>query len=174
LVIAGGVRFDHLSVRPLDLENPERRGRPMRSAGRTVEARREIARRASDWIVLRIGHVLDELESGRDLDPRNGEHRLAVLLGAWRSARAMSRERAAASTTPAPPSDPRAVWRDRLVLDRNGSHDAPMVRGTCVSVAQVVSLVIDGWSWDRILGAFPELTPDDIRACLSYSVEGPA
>lgn len=143
----------------------------MSREGRTAESHRETARRAGEWIGTRIGHVLDELEAGRDTDPRTGEHRLAVLLGAWRSARALQWGGRRRIDPPASGSDPRAAWRNRLVSDPKISEASPVVRGTGVTVAQVVSLVIDGWSWDRIQRAYPELTTDDIRACLSYSVE---
>ena len=146
----------------------------MPRVGRRVEATREIARRAGGLLSARIGRVLDEMEAGREADPRAGEHRLAVLLAALRSARVLGRApRGPRPSKPAPGTgtDPRAAWRDRLVLDPEVSPTSPVVRGTWVTVAQVVSLVIDGWSWERILRAFPELTTDDIRACLSYSVE---
>jgi uncharacterized protein (DUF433 family) len=144
--------------------------------GRRVEANREIARRAGGLLQARIERVLEEMESGCDLDQRIGEHRLAVLLGALRSVQVLGRRRfrAGAKRGRSHATDPRDVWRNRLIIDSEVSPSSPVVRGTWVTVAQVVSLVIDGWSWDRILHAFPELTTDDIRACLSYSVEGSA
>jgi uncharacterized protein (DUF433 family) len=62
-------------------------------------------------------------------------------------------------------------WRHRLVFDAAISDGSPVVQGTWVTVEQVVSMVVDGWSWAEILSALPELTEDDIRACLNYSVE---
>ena len=74
---------------------------------------------------------------------------------------------------PLPPTvaDPRQPWLDRLVLDPNVSDSSPVVRGTWVTVGHVVSLVVDGWSWADILRTHPELTEDDLRACLTYAVE---
>ena len=63
------------------------------------------------------------------------------------------------------------AWRHRLVFDAAISKTSPVVQGTCVTVEQIVSMVVDGWSWAEILSALPELTEDDIRACLTYSVE---
>jgi uncharacterized protein (DUF433 family) len=143
----------------------------MQREGRRVEATREIARRAGELLGTRIGRVLDEMEAGHDANPCSGEHRLAVLLHALRAARSLGRGRPRRRTRAPQAADPRAAWRDRLVIDPEVSPTSPVVRGTWVTVAQVVSLVIDGWSWERILHAFPELTTDDIRACLSYSVE---
>jgi uncharacterized protein (DUF433 family) len=65
--------------------------------------------------------------------------------------------------------DPDA-WRARLVFDREISEDSPVVKGTWVTVACVVSHVVDGMTWADILRAHPELTEEDIRVCLSYAV----
>ena len=62
-------------------------------------------------------------------------------------------------------------WQDRLVLDENVSKTSPVVKGTWVTVSHVVSLIVDGWSWSDVLRTHPELTEDDIRMCLAYSVE---
>src|SRR5438270_136261 len=66
--------------------------------------------------------------------------------------------------------DTHLVWRDRLILDTTGREATPVVKGTWVTVAQVVSFVVDGWSWSDILRTHPELTEADIRACLAYTV----
>jgi uncharacterized protein (DUF433 family) len=61
-------------------------------------------------------------------------------------------------------------WQDRLVFDFNVSEASPVVKGTWVTVSHVVSLIVDGWTWGDILRTHPELTEDDIRVCLSYTV----
>lgn len=67
--------------------------------------------------------------------------------------------------------DPSELWRDRLTFDTEISDRSPVVKGTWITVGQIVSLVVDGWSWADILRTHPELTEADIRACLAYSVE---
>lgn len=62
-------------------------------------------------------------------------------------------------------------WQDRLIFDPNVSETSPVVRGTWVTVSHVVSLVVDGWTWSEILRTHPEITEDDVRTCLAYSVE---
>jgi uncharacterized protein (DUF433 family) len=67
----------------------------------------------------------------------------------------------------------RAVdWRTRLIIDPEVSDTSPIVRGTWVTVAHMVNMIVDGWSWADILRNHPELTEDDIRACLAYTIEG--
>jgi uncharacterized protein (DUF433 family) len=63
-----------------------------------------------------------------------------------------------------------AQWNERLIFDDNVSDSSPVVKGTWVTVSHVVSLVVDGWTWSDILRTHPELTEDDIRACLAYTV----
>jgi uncharacterized protein (DUF433 family) len=62
-------------------------------------------------------------------------------------------------------------WQDRLVFDFNVSESSPVVKGTWVTVSHVVSLIVDGWTWSDILRTHPELTEDDIRTCLAYTIE---
>ncbi len=62
-------------------------------------------------------------------------------------------------------------WQERLVFDENVSATSPVVRGTWVTVGHVVSLIVDGWTWSDVLRTHPELTEDDIRTCLAYTVE---
>ena len=63
------------------------------------------------------------------------------------------------------------LWRDRLVFDPEVSTRSPVVKGTWITVNHVVSLIVDGWAWADILKTHPELTEDDIRACVAYTVE---
>lgn len=59
-------------------------------------------------------------------------------------------------------------WRDRLAFDFEVSEGSPVVRGTWIAAGHVVSLIVDGWAWADILRAHPELSEDDIKACVAY------
>jgi hypothetical protein len=61
-------------------------------------------------------------------------------------------------------------WRGRLIFDFNVSETSPVVKGTWVTVGHVVSLIVDGWTWGDILRTHPELTEEDIRVCLAYTI----
>lgn len=65
----------------------------------------------------------------------------------------------------------RVEWCDRLFFDPTVSESSPCVKGTWVTAAHVVSLVMDGWTWEDILRTHPELSEDDIRECLAYTVD---
>jgi uncharacterized protein (DUF433 family) len=61
-------------------------------------------------------------------------------------------------------------WEGRLAWDPSVSEDSPVIKGTWVTVSQVVSLIVDGWAWSDILRTHPELSEDDIRTSLAYTV----
>jgi uncharacterized protein (DUF433 family) len=45
----------------------------------------------------------------------------------------------------------------------------PIVRGMRISVELILSLLAQGESADSILADYPDLEPEDIRACLAYA-----
>jgi uncharacterized protein (DUF433 family) len=60
---------------------------------------------------------------------------------------------------------------DRISIDPNVRFGKPCVHGTRISVGDVLSYLAAGMSEDQILGDFPQLSRDDIRACLAYAAE---
>jgi uncharacterized protein (DUF433 family) len=58
-------------------------------------------------------------------------------------------------------------WKDRVVLDPEVRSGKPCVRGTRITVYDVLEYLAGGMSEAEILGDFPDLTRDDIRACLA-------
>ena len=45
----------------------------------------------------------------------------------------------------------------------------PIIRGMRISVELILSLLAQGESADTILADYPDLTRDDIQACLAYA-----
>lgn len=58
---------------------------------------------------------------------------------------------------------------ERITIDPEVVHGRPVVRGTRMRVADVLSLLASGASEAEILEDYPYLTTDDIRACLAYA-----
>jgi uncharacterized protein (DUF433 family) len=58
---------------------------------------------------------------------------------------------------------------DRIVLNPDVLVGQPVVRGTRLSVAFVVGLLADGWSEADVLANYPNLSREDVRACLAYA-----
>ncbi len=62
-------------------------------------------------------------------------------------------------------------------IDRITSNPAilagkPTIRGTRISVEFVLGLFAAGWTIDDIVGEYPHIAHDDIRACLAYTGTG--
>ena len=60
---------------------------------------------------------------------------------------------------------------DRISLDPQVRFGKPCVRGTRISVGDVLGYMAGGMTEDDILQDFPQLERDDIRACLTYAAE---
>jgi uncharacterized protein (DUF433 family) len=60
---------------------------------------------------------------------------------------------------------------DRVVIDPHVRFGKPCVRGTRISVGDLLGYLAGGMSEDEILRDFPQLERDDIRACLAYAAE---
>lgn len=60
---------------------------------------------------------------------------------------------------------------ERISVDPAIRFGKPCVRGTRLTVGDVLSYLAGGMSDDQVLADFPQLTKDDIRACLAYAAE---
>jgi uncharacterized protein (DUF433 family) len=62
-------------------------------------------------------------------------------------------------------------YHDRIVVDPEIRFGKPTVRGTRITVGDVLSYLASGMSADEILADFPSLTRQDVRACLAFAAE---
>ena len=60
---------------------------------------------------------------------------------------------------------------DRISIDPAIRFGKPCVRGTRITVGDVLGYLAGGMSADQMVAVFPQLTSDDIRACLAYAAE---
>ena len=60
---------------------------------------------------------------------------------------------------------------DRISIDPNVRFGKPCVRGTRITVGDILGYLAGGMSETELLADFPQLTQDDIRACLTYAAE---
>ena len=60
-------------------------------------------------------------------------------------------------------------WIDRIEVDEGVAAGKPIIRGTRLTVEFVIDLLAQGWRYTDILNYYPDLTLDDIRACLTYA-----
>ena len=62
-------------------------------------------------------------------------------------------------------------YRSRIALDPEVRFGKPCIRGTRITVGDVLSYLASGMTEAEVLTDFPQLTPDDIRACLAFAAE---
>ena len=60
---------------------------------------------------------------------------------------------------------------ERIAVDPAIRFGKPCVRGTRISVGDVLGYLAGGMSEAQLLADFPQLTSDDVRACLAYAAE---
>jgi uncharacterized protein (DUF433 family) len=60
-------------------------------------------------------------------------------------------------------------WEERINVDPKILVGKPVVKGTRIPVELVVDLMAQGWTEEQILDSYPNLTAEDIRACLAYA-----
>jgi uncharacterized protein (DUF433 family) len=60
----------------------------------------------------------------------------------------------------------------RIVINPNIHFGKPCVAGTRIPVHNVLELVSEGVAFvDIVRDYYPDLTPDDVRACVRYAME---
>lgn len=60
---------------------------------------------------------------------------------------------------------------ERISLDPAVRFGKPCVRGTRISVGDVLSYLASGMSEGQVLADFPDLAHEDILACLAFAAE---
>jgi uncharacterized protein (DUF433 family) len=60
-------------------------------------------------------------------------------------------------------------WQERIIVDPKILVGKPIVKGTRLAVEFVVELLAQGWPESEILRNYPDLTHEDISACLQFA-----
>jgi len=60
---------------------------------------------------------------------------------------------------------------DRITIDPAVRFGKPCVRGTRITVGDVLGYLAGGTSEEQLMEEFPQITREDIRACLAYAAE---
>lgn len=60
-------------------------------------------------------------------------------------------------------------WQDRITITPGVRSGKPCVKGTRITVYDVVEYFAGGVTEAQILADFPDLTAEDIRACLAFA-----
>ena len=62
-------------------------------------------------------------------------------------------------------------YQHRIGADREIMHGKPAIKGTRIPVYVVLNLLAGGMNTQDVLGEYPNLTNEDILACLEYAAE---
>lgn len=60
-------------------------------------------------------------------------------------------------------------WESRIFIDSQVCHGKPCIKGTRVMVSIILDYLKAGETIETILGQYPTLVADDVRAALSYA-----
>ena len=62
-------------------------------------------------------------------------------------------------------------WKTRITLNHVILAGKPTIRGLRLSVEHILRALANGISEKELLAEYPDLEPDDLRACLAYSAD---
>ena len=62
-------------------------------------------------------------------------------------------------------------WKQHIASDTEILHGKPRLRGTRIPVSLVLGYLAAGKSADEIIAEFPDLTHEQVTACLDYARE---
>lgn len=62
-------------------------------------------------------------------------------------------------------------YLNRILSDPDIMLGKPIVKGTRITVELILRKISEGMSIDNLLEAYPDLTKEDVFACLSYSAD---
>lgn len=62
-------------------------------------------------------------------------------------------------------------YREIITIEPGKRSGKPCIRGMRIAVSDVLEYLAGGMSFEEVLSDFPELTIDDIRACLLFAAD---
>ncbi|HNR24611.1 MAG TPA: DUF433 domain-containing protein [Candidatus Bipolaricaulis anaerobius] len=62
-------------------------------------------------------------------------------------------------------------YRDRITIEPGKRGGKPCIRGLRITVQDVLEYLASGMTVEEILGDFPDLTREDIQACLAFAAD---
>ncbi len=62
-------------------------------------------------------------------------------------------------------------YRDRITSDPDRRSGKPIIKGTRMTVTDVLEYLASGMTHAEILKDFPYITEEDIRACLAFAAD---
>jgi uncharacterized protein (DUF433 family) len=63
------------------------------------------------------------------------------------------------------------TYQDIITIEAGKRGGRPCIRGIRIAVADVLGWLAAGMTHQQIIADYPDLTEDDIRACLAYAAD---
>ena len=63
------------------------------------------------------------------------------------------------------------IYQERITIEPGKRSGKPCVRGLRITVIDVLEYLASGMSENEVLRDFPDLTREDIRACLAFAAD---
>jgi len=60
-------------------------------------------------------------------------------------------------------------WRPYITIEPDKRGGKPCVRGLRITVSEVLDYLASGMTEEQILDDFPDLTRDDLKACIAFA-----
>lgn len=67
--------------------------------------------------------------------------------------------------------DTKMDWRDRITSNPEILVGKPVIKGTRISVELILGWLANGWTFDKIIEAYPHIGREDILAALAFATE---
>jgi uncharacterized protein (DUF433 family) len=62
-------------------------------------------------------------------------------------------------------------YQSIITIEPDKRSGKPCIRGTRMTVTDVLEYLASGMTHEEVLGDFPDLTEEDIRACLAFAAD---
>lgn len=62
-------------------------------------------------------------------------------------------------------------WQSRITIEPGKRSGQPCIRDMRITVQDILEYLAGGMTVDEVLSDFPELTVDDINACLAFAAD---
>lgn len=62
-------------------------------------------------------------------------------------------------------------YREIITIEPDKRSGKPCIRGTRMTVSDVLEYLAGGMTYQELLAEFPDLTEEDIRACLAFAAD---
>lgn len=62
-------------------------------------------------------------------------------------------------------------WKDHIVSTPDVLHGKPRIKGTRIPVSLILGYLANGSTFEEIIKEFPDITKEQISACLDYARE---